>query len=96
MVCEVQVLLSVTKVSFLGPSYSVLACGTIDPMIGGLAYHAAAQLQILKRNLQYLDEYILDRYLDINETRNIRYSIIYEEIIRCVRRYQEIAKYTKT
>ncbi|XP_044258352.1 uncharacterized protein LOC123007237 [Tribolium madens] len=70
--------------------YSDFACGTIDSMIGGLIYHATAQLQILKRNLQYIDEYINEKYKDKSSTSC---NVTYEEIIKCDFRYQKIATY---
>ncbi|XP_063905155.1 odorant receptor Or1-like [Zophobas morio] len=40
--------------------YDALLGTVTDPLIGGLAYHATAQLKILKYNLQTLDKHIED------------------------------------
>jgi hypothetical protein len=74
-----------------GSAYAVFACGTIDPLIGGLSYHATSQLQVLKDNLHYLDLYVdeeLSSLCDNNEA--VKLSIIYNKIRQCIQRYQDI------
>ncbi|XP_044258924.1 odorant receptor 94b-like [Tribolium madens] len=77
----------------LAIGYATLACGVIDPMIGGLACHAAAQLQLLKRNLQYLDEYAEEKNTVQSNTGKKVHDVFYEEIIGCVHRYQQIVTF---
>ncbi|RZB38835.1 7tm 6 domain containing protein, partial [Asbolus verrucosus] len=42
----------------MGTAYSSMACAAVDPLIGGLACLAAGQLEVLKDNLQHLNEYV--------------------------------------
>lgn len=39
---------------FSAESYNGFVGGCIDPLVGGLAYHATAQIKILKHNLENL------------------------------------------
>jgi hypothetical protein len=79
------------RIYLSGVIYAVFACGTIDPLIGGLSNHATSQLQVLKENLCHLDSDV-DKELasSCDEIVTIKPKIIYHKIKLCVRRYQEI------
>ena len=66
--------------------------GTVtDPLIGGLAYHAAAQLKILKYNLQHLDKH---GAINANnqEFTIINYENIYQHLNRCINHHNNILR----
>ncbi|KAJ3666991.1 hypothetical protein Zmor_002404 [Zophobas morio] len=67
--------------------YSGIACGTVDPLIWGLACNTTAQLQILKYNLRHLD-YDEDR--EINLCPKVT---IIQKLKLCIRYHQAIASF---
>ncbi|XP_063912024.1 odorant receptor 94a-like [Zophobas morio] len=71
----------------LGAVYAVLACGTIDPLIGGLVHQAAAQVQVLKENLQHLDAQV--------HNESVKYEAVYFQLKNCVQRHQKILNFVK-
>ncbi|KAJ3658562.1 hypothetical protein Zmor_010295 [Zophobas morio] len=67
--------------------------GTVtDPLIGGLAYHATAQLKILKYNLQYLDKHVED-HTSINKLTVIDYNTAYKHLRRCIIHHNNILSF---
>ncbi|CAH1374449.1 unnamed protein product [Tenebrio molitor] len=80
----------------LGVFYLAFICATIDPLIAGLIHHSTTQLRVLKRNLQYLDEYVENKIVKINFncTPYIKSRLIYDRIKECVLHYDLILNYT--
>ncbi|XP_068909841.1 odorant receptor Or1-like [Tenebrio molitor] len=81
---------------FQGVVYVGLACATIDPLIAGLICHATGQLQVLKRNLQHLDEYVdkqVAKTYGREPTAVIKSKVIYDKIKECVLHYNVIANF---
>ncbi|XP_064212367.1 odorant receptor 33a isoform X1 [Tribolium castaneum] len=64
-----------------GVAYVAFAAGTVDPLIPGLICHASGQVQILKDNLQHLDDYI------------DRSDLVYEKIKECIDHYGAIINF---
>ncbi|RZC36662.1 7tm 6 domain containing protein, partial [Asbolus verrucosus] len=73
--------------------YVALAGTMVDPLIGGLACHAAGQLKILKNNLQHLDNYTEEERLSRN--KNTKNRIIYYKIKQCIDRHNAILNFAK-
>jgi hypothetical protein len=69
-------------------------CAAIEPLIAGLIYHGATQLRVLKRNLQYLDEYVENKIIKMNykNTPYTKSRLIYDRIKECVLHYDLILK----
>ncbi|XP_044258351.1 odorant receptor 33b-like [Tribolium madens] len=70
---------------YFGAAYLVFASGAVDPLIVGLICHAFGQVQILKDNLQHLDDYI-------DESRG-KSDLIYEKIKKCIDNYEAITNF---
>ena len=68
-------------------TYSGMSCGTIDSLMGGLCYHATAQIRVLKRNLQ-----LLDQSVSVFEDKAAKSRRIFLEIKKCVRHHQAIQR----
>ncbi|KAJ3658556.1 hypothetical protein Zmor_010290 [Zophobas morio] len=67
--------------------------GTVTgPLIGGLAYHATAQLKILKYNLQNLDKHV-EGNTSINELTIINYKTVYRHLKRCIIHHNNILSF---
>jgi hypothetical protein len=82
------------RICLSGVIYAGLACGTIDPLIGGLTNHATSQLQVLKENLCHLDSEVDEELASsCDEIVSIKPKIIHHKIKLYVRRYQEIIEY---
>ncbi|KAJ3658557.1 hypothetical protein Zmor_010291 [Zophobas morio] len=69
--------------------------GTVtDPLIGGLAYHATAQLKILKYNLEHLDKHIkADVDKNNNEFTMINYKNAYQHLKHCIGHHNSILSF---
>jgi hypothetical protein len=69
-------------------------CSAIEPLIAGLIHRGATQLQVLKRNLQYLDEYVENKIIKMNykNTPYTKSRLIYDRIKECVLHYDLILK----
>ncbi|KAJ3666968.1 hypothetical protein Zmor_002384 [Zophobas morio] len=75
----------------LGLVYASFACGTIDPLIGGLAHQATAQLQVLKDNLENLGRHSKQDFLNLeNIDENTKSKNIDLAIKNCIRHHQTI------
>ncbi|XP_063905647.1 odorant receptor Or1-like [Zophobas morio] len=62
-----------------------------DPLIGGLAYHATAQIKILKYNLENIDKHVHKITME-NEYSTIAYKMAYKHLKQCVNRHNHILK----
>ncbi|KAJ3658586.1 hypothetical protein Zmor_010316 [Zophobas morio] len=64
--------------------------GTImDPLIGGLAYHATAQLKILKHNLEHLDKHLAHKLSKRNE-HIIEFRCVQKHLESCIDHHKNI------
>ncbi|RZC32666.1 7tm 6 domain containing protein, partial [Asbolus verrucosus] len=81
----------------MGNGYSSMACAAVDPLIGGLACLAAGQLEVLKDNLQHLNEYAGKESEKLSRTGfcgKIKKSrIIYSKIHDCIDHHNAILKF---
>ncbi|KAJ3666967.1 hypothetical protein Zmor_002383 [Zophobas morio] len=78
----------------LGLVYASFACGTIDPLIGGLAHQATAQLQVLKDNLENLGRHSKQDFLNLeNIDENTKSKNIDLAIKNCIRHHQTIINF---
>ncbi|KAJ3658558.1 hypothetical protein Zmor_010291 [Zophobas morio] len=74
--------------------YDALLGTVTDPLIGGLAYHATAQLKILKYNLQTLDKHIEDGSdTNRNEFKIINYKTAYKHLKHCINHHNNILSF---
>lgn len=71
---------------FLEMCYTTISLAVIDPLVTGLACHAASQLRILKDNLEHLYE---DSKSDNKAATSAN---IYYNIKNCVTHYDEVLK----
>lgn len=66
--------------------YPTISLAVIDPLVSGLAYHAAGHIRILKDNLEHLYEYS-------TENNTLPSSLtIYNSIRKCAMHYNEILR----
>ncbi|KAJ3658579.1 hypothetical protein Zmor_010311 [Zophobas morio] len=65
--------------------YDAFAGTIIDPLIGGLAYHATAQLKILKYNLQHIG-----KHLDGSNKYVINFHCVHKHLKNCVNHHKKI------
>ncbi|KAJ3658561.1 hypothetical protein Zmor_010294 [Zophobas morio] len=74
--------------------YDGLLGTSTDPLIGGLAYHATAQLKILKYNLQNIDK-LVENTADTskNEFKVINYKTAYKHLKRCINHHNKILSF---
>jgi hypothetical protein len=73
------------KELLLAISYAGLAGTLINPLIGGLAYHATGQLKILKNDLQHLgDQTELEVTKNYNADDLTKCKILYKKIQQCI------------
>ncbi|KAJ3658568.1 hypothetical protein Zmor_010301 [Zophobas morio] len=63
-----------------------------DPLIGGLAYHATAQIKILKYNLENIDKHVHKITME-NEYSTIAYKMAYKHLKQCVNRHNHILNF---
>ncbi|XP_063907099.1 odorant receptor 45b-like [Zophobas morio] len=64
--------------------------GTImDPLIGGLAYHATAQLKVLKNNLEHLNKH-LDHNLSKRNEHIIEFRCVHKYLESCIDHHKNI------
>lgn len=77
-----------------GVGYSAYSSGAIDPLIAGLACQATNQLNILKDNLQFLNQYT-NEHLSQNSKRHkfTKSELIFNKINNCVDYHQSIIEY---
>ncbi|KAJ3658582.1 hypothetical protein Zmor_010314 [Zophobas morio] len=65
-------------------------CGPImDPLIGGLVYHATAQLKILKYNLKHLDKHLEHNSSKSNE-QIIQFHCVHKHLESCIEHHNKI------
>ncbi|KAJ3658571.1 hypothetical protein Zmor_010304 [Zophobas morio] len=69
--------------------YAAYSGTIIDPLMGGLAYHATAQLKILKQNLQYIDKHE-DHTLSNSNEDIIEYHCVYKHLEQCIGHHNKI------
>ncbi|RZC35895.1 uncharacterized protein BDFB_003881 [Asbolus verrucosus] len=83
----------------LGVAYAAFSSGAIDPLIAGLACQATGQLQVLKDNLQYLNDYVDEEISSKThlhcEERVTRSRIMYNKIKQCVDHHDAILNFVK-
>ncbi|KAH0813471.1 hypothetical protein GEV33_009320 [Tenebrio molitor] len=74
--------------------YVGLACAAIDPLIAGLICHATGQLEVLKENLQHLDDLVDKKTAKIYDEQApfIKCNFIYGRIKECVLHYNIIIR----
>ncbi|RZB38719.1 7tm 6 and/or Iso dh domain containing protein, partial [Asbolus verrucosus] len=89
----------VYSVLAVGLAYGALASAGVDPLIGGLAYHAAGQLKILKNNLQYLDEHAEEEVSKMDRScfqrEAMKFEIIYNKIGQAINHHKAILLFFK-
>lgn len=72
--------------------YGGLVGTLIDPLMGGLAFHATSQLAILKESLLNLSDY-KDALIENNSEANTRNRVILKKkIAECVKHHNSILK----
>ncbi|XP_063906460.1 odorant receptor 7a-like [Zophobas morio] len=65
-------------------------CTTVmDPLLGGLVYHATAQLKILKYNLEHLDKHLEDNCNESSE-HIIEFHCVHKQLESCIDHHQQI------
>ncbi|XP_063906327.1 odorant receptor 22a-like [Zophobas morio] len=69
--------------------YDSFSGTNVDPLIGGLAYHATAQLKILKHNLQHIDKHEDYTVCKCNKYI-IEYHCVYKHLERCITHHKKI------
>ncbi|KAJ3658585.1 hypothetical protein Zmor_010315 [Zophobas morio] len=60
-----------------------------DSLIGGLAYHATAQLKILKYNLEHFDQHLEDK-LDQSSEHIIQFHCVHNHLESCIDHHKNI------
>jgi hypothetical protein len=77
--------------------YSGFVSAAIDPLIGGLAYHTAGQVKILKDNLSQLSEYaeieLSQRNCESTLKKKIKSQIIHRNLLQCIEHHNAILRY---
>ncbi|XP_063922995.1 odorant receptor 43a-like [Zophobas morio] len=61
----------------------------MDPLLGGLVYHATGQLKILKYNLQHLDKH-LEHNLSKSSEQVIEFHSVYKHLESCIEHHKQI------
>jgi hypothetical protein len=79
---------------FLAVIYVGLACAAIDPLIVGLICQATGQLEVLKENLQHLDDHVDKKIAKLydEQASYIKCNFIYGRIKECVLHYNIIIR----
>lgn len=73
-------------------AYVSIACAAIDPLIAGLAFQASSQFQILKDNLENLNESDDIKNTDDNINVAEKSDTIKNRIRYCIRHHNEILR----
>ncbi|XP_063906833.1 uncharacterized protein LOC135125277 [Zophobas morio] len=76
-------------VAVIATVYDSYSGTIVDPLIGGLAYHATAQLKILKYNLEHLDKNLEDNLIKSSE-HIIEFQCVREHLESCIDHHKQI------
>ncbi|KAJ3658578.1 hypothetical protein Zmor_010310 [Zophobas morio] len=82
-----------TLIYVFGATFYIGFCGTtIDSLVGGLPYHATAQLKILKYNLQHMDKFV-DYTLRKRNEYIVEYRCVYKHLQYSINHHNKILRF---